>query len=316
MLTKRFPALALAAVATLGLTACGADGSPSTGSSASPTVNPGADAAALASVEWTEAADGSPVLTFDQPLSVSGTVARMEEDGDGEVIESGQILLMDYVVFSGTDGSIEYSTYENGAAEPVAFVEGSVEPSMWEVLNGSHVGVRFVVVGPDSSVEPVDGAYPSYVVAATIVGATPVLTRAEGEAVAPAAGLPSVTLAENGAPSIDFTGVEIPDGMVVQPLIVGTGAPVTEGQNLTVHYTGWLWDGEVFDSSWESGTPASFYFATGYLIDGWIRGLTGQPVGSQVLLIVPPELGYGDNDMGAIPAGSTLVFVVDILAAY
>lgn len=82
-----------------------------------------------------------------------------------------------------------------------------------------------------------------------------------------------------------------------------------------MQYTGWLWDGTQFDSSWDGGTSLSFAFVEGGLIDGWIQGLAGQPIGSQVLLIVPPEYGYGDVDNGPIPAGSTLVFVVDILAA-
>lgn len=50
------------------------------------------------------------------------------------------------------------------------------------------------------------------------------------------------------------------------------------------------------------------------MIDGWVQGLVGQPAGSQVLLIIPPELAYGDADQGTIPPGSTLVFVIDILA--
>ena len=109
--------------------------------------------------------------------------------------------------------------------------------------------------------------------------------------------------------------VEMPTGLVVQPLIVGDGPAVVEGQSITVQYSGWLWDGTLFDSSWEAGYSASFVLAQESLIDGWVQGLAGQPVGSQVLLILPPELAYGDVAQGTIPAGSTLVFVVDILAA-
>jgi FKBP-type peptidyl-prolyl cis-trans isomerase len=103
--------------------------------------------------------------------------------------------------------------------------------------------------------------------------------------------------------------------LVAQPLIKGDGIVVAEGQTVIVHYTGWLWDGAMFDSSWNRGSPATITLETGQLIDGWVQGLVGQTVGSQVLLIVPPELAYGDTTQGSIPAGSTLVFVVDILAA-
>ena len=127
--------------------------------------------------------------------------------------------------------------------------------------------------------------------------------------------LPQITRAANGAPSVDFAGAVMPDGLVVEVLEAGAGAPVVAGQSITVHYTGWLWDGAKFDSSWDRGEPISFGIARGSLIDGWVDGLVGQPVGSKVLLSVPPEAGYGDRNMGPIPGGSTLVFVVDVLEA-
>ncbi|WP_430867892.1 FKBP-type peptidyl-prolyl cis-trans isomerase [Demequina aurantiaca] len=126
---------------------------------------------------------------------------------------------------------------------------------------------------------------------------------------------PKITRDANGAPDVDFTGAEKIEGLVVEVHEHGTGAPVVEGQSITVHYSGWLWDGAKFDSSWDRGEPISFAIAQGSLIDGWVDGLVGLPVGSKVLLVVPPESGYGFNDMGPIPAGSTLVFTVDILAA-
>ncbi len=127
--------------------------------------------------------------------------------------------------------------------------------------------------------------------------------------------LPSITRAANGAPAIDFAGAERPEGLVVEVLEAGTGAPVAEGQHITVHYSGWLWGGAKFDSSWDRGESISFGIAYGSLIDGWVDGIVGQPVGSKLLLVVPPESGYGYRDMGPIPAGSTLVFTVDVLDA-
>ncbi len=106
-----------------------------------------------------------------------------------------------------------------------------------------------------------------------------------------------------------------PTELVVQPLITGTGPAVESGQNVTFQYSGWLWDGTPFDSSWENGSPFTTTIGAGQVIQGWDQGLVGQPVGSQVLLVIPPALGYGDTEQGAIPAGSTLVFVVDILDA-
>ena len=95
----------------------------------------------------------------------------------------------------------------------------------------------------------------------------------------------------------------------------GTGEEANVGETVVVHYTGWLWGGATFDSSWGRGAPISFGIARGSLIDGWVDGIVGQPVGSQLLLVVPPEKGYGDMSMGPIPGGSTLVFAVDVLEA-
>jgi peptidylprolyl isomerase len=78
----------------------------------------------------------------------------------------------------------------------------------------------------------------------------------------------------------------------------------------------WLWDGAPLESSWESGKPYSFRVGADEAIDGWDEGVVGQPVGSRILLVVPPDKGYGDEGYGPIPGGSTLVFAMDILVAF
>jgi peptidylprolyl isomerase len=126
---------------------------------------------------------------------------------------------------------------------------------------------------------------------------------------------PTISRGASGAPVPDFSDAQLGDGLAVEVLEVGDGAPVREGQSITVHYSGWLWDGSTFDSSWGRGEPISFVIARGSLIDGWVDGIVGQPVGSKLLLVVPPEKGYGARAMGPIPANSTLVFAVDVLDA-
>lgn len=127
--------------------------------------------------------------------------------------------------------------------------------------------------------------------------------------------LPQITRDASGAPVPNFDGAEVPDGLAVEVLEAGTGAPVEEGQSITVHYSGWLWSGTEFDSSWGRGEPISFVIARGSLIAGWVDGIVGQPVGSKLLLVVPPESGYGARAVGPIPPNSTLVFAVDVLDA-
>ena len=109
-----------------------------------------------------------------------------------------------------------------------------------------------------------------------------------------------------------------PTNLVAQPLIKGNGPVVTAGQKINVQYTGALWrDGKVFDSSWKRGESITFPIGTGGVIAGWDEGLVGQTVGSQVLLVVPPDKGYGADGQPAagIKGTDTMVFVVDILGA-
>lgn len=101
--------------------------------------------------------------------------------------------------------------------------------------------------------------------------------------------------------------------LTVEDLVEGTGAEATVGSTATVHYTGWLTDGTKFDSSVDSGTPFSFTIGAGDVIAGWDQGVAGMKVGGKRKLTIPPSMGYGDTAVGMIPAGSTLVFEVELL---
>ena len=145
------------------------------------------------------------------------------------------------------------------------------------------------------------------------------LTRATGTPVTPAAGLPTVTLDGDGKPAVTVPDGAAPTTLVVQPLIQGTGPVVTAGQTLSVHYTGLIWaGGKQFDSSWDRGAPDDIPIGTGKVLPGWDAGLVGQTVGSQVLLVLPPDQAYGTsgNSQIGVTGTDTLVFVVDILDAY
>ncbi len=146
------------------------------------------------------------------------------------------------------------------------------------------------------------------------------LDRATGTAVTPPAGLPTVALDGTGKPTITIpAGVAAPSSLVIQPLVVGTGPVVEAGQTVVVHYTGIIYgSGKQFDSSWDRGQPADFVIGQGQVIPGWDKGIVGQTVGSQLLLVIPPADGYGTSGQSSagISGTDTLVFVVDILDAY
>jgi len=306
---RRTAAATLLAASLLLLSACGDGDADDTASpSASPTAAAtasAADVAALEGVTLTGEAGQEPTFDFEQPFSVSAPVARVASPGEGATVAEGDLVTVNLTAVSGEDGSSQGSTY---GAQPQQYVadESGLPEVLLSQLVGQQVGARILYSEPSSDL--------TLVWAFEIMSSEAVPTRAEGTAVTDIPeGLPTVTLADDGEPSIEPVDTDPPTELVVQPLIQGAGAAVEAGQNVTIQYTGWLWDGTEFDSSWEKGSPASF--PLGNLIQGWQQGIAGQPIGSQVLLVVPPDLGYGDKDSGSIPAGSTLIFVVDILAA-
>jgi peptidylprolyl isomerase len=97
---------------------------------------------------------------------------------------------------------------------------------------------------------------------------------------------------------------------------VGDGASLQSGQRVTVHYTGWLTNGQKFDSSRDSGRPFQFPIGTGAVIQGWDEGVATMKVGGKRRLIIPGDLGYGPRGFPpVIPANATLIFDVELLAA-
>ena len=104
-------------------------------------------------------------------------------------------------------------------------------------------------------------------------------------------------------------------GLIIDDVTVGSGAEASAGQDVTVHYTGWLTNGEKFDSSKDRDDPFVFPLGGGRVIRGWDEGVQGMKVGGTRKLTIPPELGYGARGAGGvIPPNATLVFEVELLA--
>lgn len=98
-----------------------------------------------------------------------------------------------------------------------------------------------------------------------------------------------------------------------QEELIGGGDVAEAGDRIVVHYTGRFTDGTVFDSSVERNEPFQFVLGSGQVIKGWDDGIVGMRVGGKRLLSIPPEYGYGMNDYGPIPGGSTLIFEVELI---
>ena len=101
-------------------------------------------------------------------------------------------------------------------------------------------------------------------------------------------------------------------GLQYEIMTPADGAKPTAEQTVEVHYHGTLVDGTVFDSSVSRGEPISFPVKG--VIPGWVEGLQLMTVGSKWKLFIPADLGYGNSPQGPIPAGSTLIFEVELLS--
>ncbi len=103
-------------------------------------------------------------------------------------------------------------------------------------------------------------------------------------------------------------------GLTIEDIIVGEGAVAEAGQSVFVHYTGWLLDGQKFDSSKDRNDPFDFGLGQRQVIAGWDEGVQGMKVGGTRKLTIPPALGYGARGAGGvIPPNATLVFEVELL---
>jgi peptidylprolyl isomerase len=173
--------------------------------------------------------------------------------------------------------------------------------------------------------------------AVTACGSSEAPSTATSEAPAPAMTAPAMTAAAAapaaapgatvpGVPALTGTPTDVtkasqakagsgqpPTKLVTQDIVVGKGAPATLANTVDVRYSGTLYsDGKLFDSSWSHGNdPVSFPLDG--VVPGFAQGIAGMQPGGRRVIVIPPALGYGSNDSGPIPGGSTLVFVVDLV---
>ena len=126
-------------------------------------------------------------------------------------------------------------------------------------------------------------------------------------------GLPTVSANAGAKPKISKPEGAAPTTLITEDIIEGTGPAAVPTSTMTVHYTLLTWSqGEVVESSWDGGSPATFPLAN--VIAGWQQGIPGMKVGGRRLLVIPPDLGYGAQGAGdAIGPNETLVFVVDVI---
>ena len=159
------------------------------------------------------------------------------------------------------------------------------------------------------------------VVAQITSAPSPVSADPISETIAPpavVAAVPTASEAEKLMPKAaeenDSDYVTTETGLKYRDIEVGTGDTPQARQLVSVHYTGKLPNGKVFDSSLKRGEPFTFPIGAGRVIKGWDEGVATMQVGGKRELVIPPDLAYGDRGIpGAIPPKSTLIFDVELL---
>jgi peptidylprolyl isomerase len=253
---------------------------------ATPTESPGP-------VEVTGDFGAIPNVTFDYPRGIDTGVVDVLFEGNGEVTARGEVVLLDVYAVDAATTEVVVNTYGR-TPRTLTLDPEVIGPELFQALIGRPAGSRILLESAADNLVTVLDIH-------TI--------RAEGTELAPVAGLPAVRLAADGEPTVDVTGVVASTDAVIAPTIRGPGAQVDDGALVTVQYVEIdLASGEVLDSTWaDNRTPYTTRLTSAGAMPGWIAGLTGQTVGSQVLLVLPPRDALND--------GRSLVFVIDILRA-
>lgn len=303
-----------AAVAVLGLSALALVGCAATGPADAGCERVSSDSSALDLIT-ASGEPGQPAASTDAPVYVDETVYSDVRAGEGTPISSrAQDVQLNVAILNGKTGqSVLSAPTQVTSVESLA---GSFE-GLAKMLDCAAEGSRVIGAVPSEDIAPEalpqlgleDGDSAVFVVDVNKVflgAANGVPQYVEGSRV------PTVVLAPDGTPGVVVPDAAPPSELVVKVLKKGDGEVVDASNRPRVHYTGVDWEtGEVFDSSWTAGTPQTF--SLDQVVEGFGDALEGQTVGSQILAVIPPELGYGEEGSGAIAGGATLVFVIDIL---
>ncbi len=257
----------------------------------------------IATVETTQF---NPSLKVDLKASTKASNGEYYRDlvpGPGAALATGQTLSVHYTGWL-ADGT-RFDSNVGGAAFPFVLGAGQVIAGWERGFDGAHVGGTRQLLIPPGLAYGLTGQ-------GNIPGNAVLVFNVQIDSA-------QVVTVENTqfSPSLNVdlaSSTKLPNGEYYRDLVAGSGAAVSAGQMLAVHYTGWLADGSKFDSN-VGGGAFSFVLGGGRVIAGWDQGFGGAHVGGTRQLLIPPELGYGLSGSGPIPPNAVLVFSVQIDAA-
>ncbi|GAA4926679.1 FKBP-type peptidyl-prolyl cis-trans isomerase [Streptomyces coeruleoprunus] len=315
------------------LTACGGeDAKPEAEASASPSGAAGVPKP-VASASPMPQVSGAPgkkaTITIPKGEPSSSFVVHTLTEGKGEPVKKGDAVMFHFTAKLWKGAKDLGSSYDQGG-KPQLVTAGSETsiPALSTGVIGQKPGSRVLVVAPPAAGFGPQGnpqigvtGTDTLVFVLDIQGTMP--KKAEGKQAPIPADLPQIEADKEAPAVIKIPNNAPPKTLVDKVLIEGKGPEVKSGQHVYMHYTGAAWEinkgknpAKPFDSSWNRNQPFDTVIGQGQVIEGWDKGIVGKKVGSRVLLVIPAAQAYKDQDKGPeLPANSTLVFVVDILAA-
>ncbi|KOV53129.1 peptidylprolyl isomerase [Streptomyces sp. AS58] len=315
------------------LAACGDDGS----ASSEATTSPSPSAPETSGAPAPKIVDGPlPAITagtkFDEKPTVAKGTGEPSKDlavktviaGGGQTVAENDYIQANYLGQIWSTAKVFDNSYDRGTPLVIQLAPGSIIDGWRYALSGKKAGSRVQMAvpptwgyGEQGNAQAGIKGTDTLVFVVDIQASFNSRSSAKGTQVDQAdADLPQVgTNTDGKAPAIEVPKADPPTKLVAEYVLEGDGAEVAAEDSLLVQYRGVLWDtGKEFDSTYSRNALASFSLQQ--VVKGWAQGLTGKKVGSRVLIVIPPDLGYGDNPPSGsgIKKDSTLVFSVDILA--
>jgi len=300
------------------LAGCGSNNSRDSASGSSNSGSGGWDTASITGDVGTDA-----TVKFDGEVTDSTQSTKVLSEGSGDKVQQGDSLILQTVIADGTTQKTVASSYQDKQPQVVT-LSTSVQKLFLDALQDKPIGSRVAVYSPAEAIFGPSGnaslgisQQDPILIVFDLVGKP--VSQPDGKQHAAPSWAPKIEKSKGVISGFDFSKTPKPDGALHSAALYdGTGPEVKKGQTIFARYLGEVYNGKKpFDENFSGSDPATFQIGTGNVIKGWDKSLVGQHVGSEVVLAIPPQDGYGKkgSPSAGIKGTDTLYFVVDIVGA-